>query len=172
MKRAAIVLLSSGVVAVLLCACLYRSLAGAGATWNSSTVADERFLVLLFPAQEDASCKRAVLASLAEYNRESIEVNVDGVAVTVPRSDFTPVPPQDGDTYVERLNQELDRWGTETDWSRIQYAMTSSEEGDRATVTVTDKRGTTRVYTYLVRGASVDPIDVTTNVNIPKKMAQ
>ena len=46
MKRAAIVLLSLGAVGVLLCAGLYRSLAGTKATWKSSKVADEEFLVL------------------------------------------------------------------------------------------------------------------------------
>lgn len=172
MKRTAIVLISLGVVAALLCASLYRSLTGAGTAWKNSRVADEEFLVLLFPTENNTSCRRAVLATLAEYHRESIEVYVNGVALTVPRSEFTLVPPQNYNDYVERLNQELDRWGAETDWSRIQYAMTRAEEGDRTTATVQDKRGTTRVYTYRIKGDSVDPIDVKMDVNIAKNMAQ
>jgi hypothetical protein len=172
MKRAAIVLVSFGVVAVLLCACLYRGLAGAGTTWKSTSVRDDNFLVLLFPVAQNTSCQRAVLANLAEYHREFLEVYLDGAAVTVPRSDFTPVPPQDCNVYVERLNRELDAWGAETDWSRIQYAMTPAGEGGKVTVTVTDKRGTIRAYAYLIQGTSVHPVEVTTDVNIARNMAQ
>jgi len=172
MKRAAIVLMSLGAVAVLLCAYLCWSLAGVGTTWKTTRVIDEKFLVLLFPVAENTSCQRAVLADLAEYHRESIEVYADGVAVTVPRSGFTLVPPQDYSAYVTRLNQELDLWGDETDWSQIEYTMTPSEKGGRATVTVKDKRGTAREYAYLIRGDSVQPIDVTTVANIARNMAQ
>ena len=172
MKRIVVAVVSLGAVTELLCACLYYSLAKAGATWKSANFSNDRFLVLLFPREDNTSCRRAVLASVSECNQESLEIYVDAAAVTMPRTAFMLMPPQDYSTYVKRLNQELDLWGKETDWSQIQYTMAPSEEGVRATVTVKDKRGTTREYAYLIREDSVQPVDVTTDVNVARNMAQ
>ena len=172
MKRIGVVVVSLGAVTVLLCACLYCSLPKAGATWKSANFSNDRFRVLLFPREDNTSCRRAVLVSVSECNQESLEIYVDGTAVTMPRSGFTLVPPQDYSAYVKRLNHELDVWGEETDWSQIQYTMTPWEAGGRATVTVKDKRGTVREYAYLIRGDSGQPIEVATVANIARNMAQ
>jgi hypothetical protein len=172
MKHIAIMLFALGVVAISVCAYVYRSLPVARVTVRNSGFADEKFLMLLFPVAGNVSCKRAVLASLPEYRRESLEVHVDGVAVTIPRSGFTGIPPQGCDTYVDRLNRELAAWGAETDWSNVAYTFSPSERGGTAILTIKDKRGTTCRYTYLVKGLDIQPVEVRTEVNLAKKMAR
>jgi hypothetical protein len=63
MKRTAIALVLLVAGTVLLCACLYCGLPRAGATWKSTNFSDDKFLVLLFPREDNTSCRRAVRAS-------------------------------------------------------------------------------------------------------------
>ncbi len=172
MKWVAIIVLSIVTVAILLFICLCFSLRGAGPSVKYSGFTDERFLLLLFPVGEDIPLGRAVIVSLFEYKQEFIEVYVDGAAVTVSRSSFTPIPPQDYAAWVERLNRELTAWGKETDWSNIEYAFTPSEQGGKAVMTITNKKGTKHGYTYILDGPSIRPIEVKTNVNAAKNLSR
>jgi hypothetical protein len=171
MKWIAIVVLSLGAGAILLCICVSFSLRGAGPSAKDSGFTDERFLLLLFPVGEDIPCRRAVIASLSEYKQEFVEVYVDGAAVAIPTSDFTAVPPEDYAAWVERLNTELALWGKETDWAHTDYVFIPYEKGGKAMLTVTNKTGTKHEYTYVLDGTLVRPLQVKTNVNTAKSLS-
>ena len=171
MRHVAIIFIVLGAIAILLCAYTYGSFRGPSETVQTSGFTDERFLLLLFPVGEEVPVDRAVIATLAEYQQELIEVYVDKAATTMPRSNFVPAPPEDYSVFVERLNQELSVWGPDTDWSNIDYCFVPSESGGEAVVTIQDKRGTTTRYTYLVEESAIRPVEVRTKVNTAKNLA-
>ncbi len=171
MRYITIAFMLLGAVAILLCAYTYCSFPEPTETVQDSGFADERFFLLLFPTGDEVTLERAVIATLAEYQQDLIEVYVDGIAVTMPRSGFASVPPEDYDAFVERLNQELSVWGQETDWSAIEYVFAPSDVGGEAVVTIGDKRGTTRKYTYLVEDSLIRPLEVRTKVDIAGNLA-
>jgi hypothetical protein len=113
-KRVVLALLSLGVVALSLCAYVCYHPGRTGTIVKTSTLADEKFLLVLFPVAGNTTCRRAVLASLSECRRASLEIYADGVAVAVPTSSFTTAPPEDYGVYIARLNREFDVWGTQT----------------------------------------------------------
>lgn len=170
-KVVVIVFLFLGILAALLFFCVIDSLRGQQLIEKSPEFNRERFLILLFPAEDGEYCSRAVIASLAEYDRDFIEVYDNNTPVTMSRSRFTPAPPQNYPVYTERLNETLNAWGHETDWRGIEYAVTPVAQGAEAILTVTDKSGSVQKYTYLISGASVHPVKVRMEVNIPKKMS-
>jgi len=171
MRFVAIIFMLLGALAILVCAYTYGGFRGPTETVQNSGFADERFFLLLFPAGDDVSLERAVIATLAEYRQEFIEVYVDGTAVTMPRSGLVSVPPENYGAFVERLNQELSVWGQETDWSKIEYVFAPSEVGGEAVVTIGDKRGTAMRYTYLVEDSAVHPLEVRTKVDTARNLA-
>jgi len=172
MRVITIVFMLLGAMAIVLCACAYSGLGGSETTVQNSGFDDERFLLLLFPVGEETFLERAVIATIAEYQKDVIEVYVDGAGVTMPKSGLASVPPENHGVFVERLNQELSVWGEETDWSNIEYAFAPSEAGGRAVVRIKDKEGTTIQYTYLVEESSIRPLEVKTEVNVAANLAR
>jgi len=130
-----------------------------------------KFVMLLFPTPENDVCRRAVIATLDEYERDAVEVHGDTGVIAVARDRFTAAPPPEYPTFVKRLNEELALWGEETDWSNIEWDFESDMQGITAMLLLRDKSGTLRKYTYLIRDTSVHPISRTTILDIAKKMA-
>jgi hypothetical protein len=159
------------VITVLLVWHMDRALPRTSVTEQHSGFDTGQFLMLLFPTSENKVCRRAVLASLDEYERDTIEFHKDGGVVVLARDRFTATPPAEYLTFAERLSAELDLWGEETDWRSIEWDFKSGTQEITATLRGEDKRGTLRKYTYRIDGTAVHPISITTKVDMAKKMA-
>ena len=172
MKTRIIVFISFPIIIVLLF-CFVNSLVPRNKVIAKRSDFDKKeFLILLFPAKENDFVKRAVIANLDEYEAESIEVYEDSEAAVMAKNRLTAVPNgQECSGYIKQLNEKLTLWGTETDWSGIEYAFSTVGDEVTAVMTVTDKNGTVTEYKYFISGSFIQPISIIKKINIVKKLA-
>ena len=111
------------------------------------------------------------MVSLAESENEMIGVFEENEEKMIYRSLFVVEPPQDYKKYVNNLNEEINNWGDDTDWRNINYSFENINGDKRIRLSVTDRRGNIRVYSYSITKNSILPIGITTSVNTTKNLA-
>lgn len=97
-----------------------RRLTGGGGTPTAAPIERLRFCVVAFPVSADSMrlVDRAVLLSLSELEQSSVEIFVDGKPRKFNVDEFSVTPPSETERrYVHRLNQTMEVWKEETDWS-------------------------------------------------------
>ena len=172
MRRvAAIVIVLALVVAAFAFWYIDRVLPGTTVMHGHSEFDKSRFLVLLFPTQENRVCQRAVIANLEECERDTVQVYANAGVIAVARDRFTTTPPPDSPALIERLNEALARWGDDTDWSRVEWDCEPDPQGITATLVVEDKRRALRQYVYQVDDTVMRPISMTITINPAKNLA-
>ena len=105
---------------------------------------------LLFPVKSYRNTlNRAIIVSGEElHSKGKIAYWVGNVEVTTEMSNFTLRTDAPSAEQVERLNDEIIKWGKETDYRRIEY----SKENDRVLLTVVFKNGRKTFFRYKITG--------------------
>lgn len=105
---------------------------------------------LLFPSKSSRSTlNRAILVSGEElYAGKKIAYYAGNNEVWCDKVNFTLLPDSQQDTLVQHLNDELVRWGKETDYRRIEY----SREKDHILLTIVFKSGRKAYFRYKIAG--------------------
>lgn len=132
----------------------------------------DKFLVLLFPVEENELCKRAVIASLTEFEQDFIQVYQNGdVVMNIPKEKFTIFPSPKYDLYVKRLNEEFNNWGEKTDWILAEYTFKNTNQKTNVIFKLKDKCGGAKTHYYTINNKLVYPTKMKTEVDIAKKLA-
>jgi hypothetical protein len=131
--------------------------------WHVSTdgmgVLDEkRFYIILFPHSNDGDDQldigqcgidRGVLTSLDEQRQEELGVFVDGKEIKFKRHLFQSSPPTGAyGNYIRKLNEEIRKWGNDTDWRSVDYNVTPIDNKLFVRLVITDQRGRRDEYAY------------------------
>ena len=103
---------------------------------------------LLFPAESyKNTLNRAILVSGEElYSGEKIAYYVGNNKVLCDKSNFSLWPDAQQDELVKLLNDELVKWGKETDYRRIEY----SQKNNHILLTIIFKSGRKVSYRYKI----------------------
>ena len=170
MKTVIITIFLVGILMIMLF-CYLRCNIGIDQLVKHEKFNKNKYLVLLFPGRDNNLTERAVLVSLAESENEMIGVFEENEEKMIYRSLFVVEPPQDYKKYVNNLNEEIKNWGDDTDWRNINYSFENINGDKRIRLSVTDRRGNIRVYSYSITKNSILPIGITTSVNTTKNLA-
>ena len=103
---------------------------------------------LLFPAESyKNTLNRAIIVSGEElYSGEKIAYYVGNNEVLCDKSNFSLLPDAQQDELVKLLNDELVKWGKETDYRRIEY----SQKNNYILLTIIFKSGRKVSYRYKI----------------------
>ena len=123
---------------------------------------EKRFGILLFPKGEiidsrhgqEYALNRAIIVSLEENAQDKVEVWNGKTRVMLDRNLLAPVPPTGWDKYVNALNAEVKRWGSDTDWSHVIFGIDKSDSCRMQLIIWTKKKKWIK-YMYEIRNMNM-----------------
>ena len=116
---------------------------------------DRRMTYILFPMDTSITLQRAIIINGTElYDNTPFEYYDGEDTFHIEREKMTLRPPEDESllkTYIARLNEEILRWGDNTDWRSV-YFRINSDIG-QVHVTLQQKSRKNFYYIYEIEGA-------------------
>ena len=113
---------------------------------------DKHMYYILFPIDTNTTLQRAILVSAEElFDNKPFEYYDGEDTYQIEKEKMTLRPPEDeslSKTYIARLNEEIKKWGKNTDWLYVTFNMHS--ETGQVNFRLRPKTGISHGYIYSI----------------------